>query len=62
MGGDDLCNVAADVIAAMGDGYQMVVWYGKSAEVLIAGYRPMAVVVNSEPEPDIDPEDDQDEA
>jgi hypothetical protein len=40
LGGDDVCNVAHDVVVAISEGYEVIVWYGDDAEVLIVGVRP----------------------
>ncbi len=43
--GDDMVNLADDVLLAVQDGYSVVTWYGDDGEVLVAGIRPAELSV-----------------
>ena len=37
LGGDDMVELAAEVISAIEEGWKVVTWYGPDTEVLVAG-------------------------
>jgi hypothetical protein len=39
VGGDDICEIADATVKAIKDGYQVHIYYGEEAEVLILAYR-----------------------
>lgn len=45
LGGDDLCGMADDVVAAIKEGYEIISWYGDDAEALVAGYKPAELTI-----------------
>jgi len=45
LGGDDLCNLAHDILRATADGYTIAVWYGPDSEALIIGYHPTEMTI-----------------
>jgi hypothetical protein len=49
LGGDDMVQVAYDVLEAIKDGYAVVTWYGHDCEALVCGYRPEQLTIKEGP-------------